>query len=192
MDIVKAQIRIAGGEKLWIKPDDLTQQGHAIECRIYAEDPENNFLPSAGKILYMREPFGPGVRNDSGIYSGSTVPVYYDPILSKLLVWAGNRDEAIRRMENALSDYIILGIKTNVAFLRDIITHPEFVSGKTHSSFLEDYFSQYRSDTDRKKFLIQALVAASLAGSKKTPPTAIATREEFLTPWQALGDWSIG
>ncbi|KPJ51252.1 MAG: hypothetical protein AMJ41_00080 [candidate division Zixibacteria bacterium DG_27] len=192
VDIVKAQIRIASGEKLWIKPDDLRQQGHAIECRIYAEDPEKGFLPSAGKILFMREPFGPGIRNDSGVYSGFMVPVYYDPILSKLLVWAGDRSEVIRRMEIALSDYIILGIKTNVAFLRDIIVHPEFASGGTYTSFLDDHFSEYRGETDRRKFLTEALVAASLIPTRKVASNAVATKDEFLTPWQTMGSWSIG
>ena len=192
VDLVKAQIRIASGEKLWIGPEDLTQRGHAIECRIYAEDPENGFLPSAGKILFMREPFGPGIRNDSGIYSGFTVPVYYDPILSKLLVWAGDRNEAMKRMEIALSDYIVLGIKTNIAFLRDIIVHPEFVSGETYTSFLDDHFSGYRSDSDKGKFLSQALVAASLIPTGKVAPNAVGKKEEFITPWQTLGSWRVG
>jgi acetyl-CoA carboxylase biotin carboxylase subunit len=192
VDLVKAQIRIASGEKLWIKPEDLRQQGHAIECRIYAEDPENSFLPSAGKILFLREPFGPGIRNDSGIYSGFTVPVYYDPILSKLLVWAGERNEAIRRMEIALSEYIILGIKTNVAFLRDVIVHPEFASGKTYTDFLGHHFSEYRGKSDRRKFMTPALVAASLIPTGKAASEAVYRREESLTPWQTLGSWRVG
>jgi acetyl-CoA carboxylase biotin carboxylase subunit len=192
VDLVKAQIRIASGEKLWIKPGELRQQGHAIECRIYAEDPENGFLPSAGKILYLREPFGPGIRNDSGIYSGFTVPVYYDPILSKLLVWAGDRNEAIERMRIALSDYIVLGIKTNIAFLSRIIVHPEFASGGTYTSFLDDHFSDYRGETDRRKFLTEALVAASLIPTRKAASNKVAAEDEFLTPWETLGSWSIG
>jgi len=192
VDIVKAQIRIAAGEKLWIKPGDLRQQGHAIECRIYAEDPESGFLPSAGKILFMREPFGPGIRNDSGIHSGFTVPVHYDPILSKLLVWAQDRNEAIRRMEIALSDYVVLGIRTNIAFLRDIIVHPEFVSGKTYTSFLDDHFSGYRGTGDKRKFLSPALVAASLIPTRQVASNAVGKRDEFPSPWQTLGGWTIG
>jgi len=140
----------------------------------------------------MREPFGPGIRNDSGIYSGFTVPVYYDPILSKLLVWAGDRNEAMKRMEIALLDYIVLGIKTNIAFLHDIIVHPEFVSGKTYTSFLDDHFSGYRTDSDRRKFLSQALVAASLIPTGKVAPNAVGKKEEFITPWQTLGSWRVG
>ncbi|MFC2161888.1 acetyl/propionyl/methylcrotonyl-CoA carboxylase subunit alpha [Acidobacteriota bacterium] len=114
VDLVHQQIKIAFGEKLSFTQEDLEQKGHAIECRIYAEDPINNFLPSSGKVLFLKEPIGPGVRNDCGIYSGCDVPIYYDPILAKLIVWAESRDQACQRMIEALNDYVILGIKTSI------------------------------------------------------------------------------
>ncbi|RQW07295.1 acetyl-CoA carboxylase biotin carboxylase subunit, partial [candidate division KSB1 bacterium] len=112
IDLVKLQIRIAAGEPLPFRQEDVQQTGHAIECRIYAEDPENNFLPSLGTIHFVQEPTGPWVRTDSGLYSGIEVSIYYDPILSKLIVWGQDRNDAIQRMKNALDNYIILGIKT--------------------------------------------------------------------------------
>jgi acetyl-CoA carboxylase biotin carboxylase subunit len=136
VDLVHEQIRIAQGEPISFKQEDLSQRGHAIECRIYAEDPANNFLPQSGPLLLVQEPSGPGVRVDSGIYSGSEVPTHYDPILSKLIVHAPNREAATRRMIRALEDYIILGIRTNIAFLIDILRHPAFADGATYTSFI--------------------------------------------------------
>ncbi|MCX7995973.1 MAG: acetyl-CoA carboxylase biotin carboxylase subunit [candidate division WOR-3 bacterium] len=125
-DIVKRQIMIAAGEELDIKQEDVKQRGHAIETRIYAEDPDNNFMPSPGKILFVQEPQGPGIRVDSGIFSGWNVPPHYDPILSKLIVWSESRKDTIARTINALKNYVILGIKTNIPFLKRIIETPQF------------------------------------------------------------------
>jgi acetyl/propionyl-CoA carboxylase alpha subunit len=121
LDIVRLQIEIAAGNPLGFTQKDIAGRGHAIECRIYAEDPEQGFFPSPGKIEFMKEPSGPGIRNDCGIYSGFNVPVEYDPILSKLIVYAGNRKDAIERMTRALSEYVILGVKTPIAFLIDVL-----------------------------------------------------------------------
>jgi len=112
VDLVRQQILIASGAPLALRQEDVSQRGHAIECRIYAEDPRTNFLPSAGRIVFLREPKGPGVRFDSGITEGFEVPVYYDPILAKLIVWAEDREAARRRMAAALEDCVILGIHT--------------------------------------------------------------------------------
>src|SRR4030042_566245 len=120
VDLVQQQIRIAAGEKLLLRQDDLVQRGHAIECRIYAEDPTNNFLPSPGKILYLRETKGPGVRHDGGIYSGWEVPIYYDPILAKLIVWGETRGAACARLGASLDDYVILGLRTTLPFLKEV------------------------------------------------------------------------
>jgi acetyl-CoA carboxylase biotin carboxylase subunit len=192
IDLVHAQFRIATGEKLWLKQSDLSQRGHAIECRIYAEDPENNFLPSAGKILFMKEPSGPGIRHDCGIYSGSEVSVYYDPILSKLIAWAPNREICCQRMAAALADFPLLGIKTNIAFLKDIITHPEFMAGNTYTDFIPRHLSYWEPHID-KNDLKQALVAAALyINSEKWIRHVPSAKESIPSPWETLGDWQIG
>ena len=136
-DIVKWMIRIAAGEKLSFSQDDLSIKGHAIECRVYAEDPEKNFLPSPGKLEYLRTPSGPGVRDDSSIYNGYEVTTFYDPMLSKLIVWGGTRQEAIKRMATALCEYIVLGVKTNIGFLRRIMENEEFIRGEIDTGFIE-------------------------------------------------------
>jgi acetyl-CoA carboxylase biotin carboxylase subunit len=196
VDLVQQQIRIASGEKLSFKQEDLKQRGHAIECRIYAEDPKNNFLPSSGKILFLKEPRGPGIRHDCGIYSGWEVPIYYDPILAKLIVWAENRELACQRMNSALEDYVILGIKTSISFLRDIILHPEFIAGRTDTSFIKKYFDNWNegnTDADRLKL---ALAAAAFDNFSRTLPKMRkgegAKRREIDSPWQTLGRWRIG
>ncbi len=137
LDLVKLQIRIAAGEPLPFAHDEFTPRGHAIECRVYAEDPENNFFPSPGTILARRTPAGPGVRVDEGIYPGWTVPTEYDPLLGKLIVWAGTREEAIARLQRALEEYYVTGIKTNIPFFRRILNEPEFVSGDIHTNWLD-------------------------------------------------------
>ncbi len=137
IDLVKEQIKIANGERLEIKQEDLSQFGHAIECRIYAEDPENNFMPSAGVIKHITEPLGFGVRHDGYVYEGFEIPIYYDPMISKLIVWARTREEAINRMKRALYAYKITGVKTNIPFLERIMDCPDFVKGKYNTHFVE-------------------------------------------------------
>jgi acetyl-CoA carboxylase, biotin carboxylase subunit len=138
LDLVKLQIRIAAGEPLPFGQQDLTIRGHAIECRIYAEDPDNNFFPSPGKILARRVPAGPGVRLEDGIYAGWTVPTDYDPLLGKLIAWGADRAETIARMQRALGEYSILGIKTNVELFRRILAEPEFIRGEIHTRWLDE------------------------------------------------------
>lgn len=191
IDLVHAQLRIAAGEKMWLKQEQLSQRGHAIECRIYAEDPESNFLPSAGKILYMKEPSGPGIRHDCGIYDGWEVSVFYDPILSKLIAWAPDRVTCCRRMAAALNDFPILGIKTDIEILKDIVTHPEFLSGRTYTDFLEVNLPEWkRSAADYD--LDRALLAAGVfSGMEKRKPRIARADDEIESPWQTLGDWRI-
>src|SRR5580692_4685369 len=129
LDLVEWQLRIAAGERLTISQEDVKWTGSAIECRIYAEDPENQFLPSPGKITHLREPSGPGLRLDSGVYSGFTVPFDYDPLLAKLAAWGLDRGRAIGRMDRALSEYAVAGIRTNTAFFREILADAEFREG---------------------------------------------------------------
>lgn len=136
IDLIQEQIRIADGRKLRYRQEDVRLSGHAIECRINAENPAKNFRPSPGTITDMYLPGGKGVRIDSAIYPGYTVPPYYDSMLAKLIVYAGNRKEAIRKMRSALGEVIIAGIDTNVDYQYEILNHPDFVSGKTDITFI--------------------------------------------------------
>jgi acetyl-CoA carboxylase biotin carboxylase subunit len=194
VDLVCEQLKVAAGEKLPFSQEQLLQRGHAIECRIYAEDPENNFLPSPGKIVSMKEPAGPGVRVDSGIYEGFEVPVHYDPILSKLIVQAENRESAVKKMILALSDYKILGIGTTVSFLHDLIQHPEFLAGNTHTNFIDEHFGSWKRKNDQHRTV--ALLAAAVEESERGGVRSLAldSGEENLapTPWQVVGHWRIG
>lgn len=138
VDLVKQQILVAMGERLSFKQEDLSQTGCAIECRIYAEDSENNFMPSAGKIHKISQPLGLGVRTDGYVYEGYEIPIYYDPMISKLIVWGGTRDEAIARMQRALYEYKIIGVKTSINFLEKIMRCNDFIDGKYDTHFIEN------------------------------------------------------
>ena len=137
MDMVQDQILVAEGLPLPYKQENVRFYGHAVECRISAEDPYNNFIPSPGVIELLNEPGGPGVRVDTGVSKGFEVPLYYDPLIAKVIAWGRTRDQAIRRMTRALRHYKLLGIKNNIPFLLAIIQHPEFKSGALHTGFLE-------------------------------------------------------
>ncbi|MEW6456850.1 MAG: acetyl-CoA carboxylase biotin carboxylase subunit [Acidobacteriota bacterium] len=193
IDLVKQQIMIANNEKISIKQEDISQKGHSIECRIYAEDPENNFTPSPGKILYLKEPAGPGIRVDSGIYSGYEVSPYYDPILSKLIVLGENRNSTIERMKNALSEYIVFGIKTTIPFLYDVIQHKDFIHGETYTNFIDKNMKEWGLLTKKKEYTDQALIAAAIISMNKFPKKKTISKESgFLSPWQMIGHWRIG
>ena len=138
-DLVKLQIRVAAGEPLPIAQENIELRGHAIECRIYAEDPDNNFFPSPGTILARSVPSGPGIRLDDGVYAGWTVPTDYDPMLGKLIAWGGDRNEAMARMRRALDEYYVGGIKTNVGLFRRILAEPKFVRGEIHTKWLDEF-----------------------------------------------------
>ena len=140
LDLVKEQISVASGNKLSFKQDDLKINGHALECRIYAEDSFNNFLPSTGPILSYSPPSGPGVRVDSGFDNGSQITVHYDPLISKLVCWSDTRQSTINRMLRALSEYVIGGLITNISFLKIIINHHSFKKGDFNINFLNDEF----------------------------------------------------
>lgn len=140
VDLVKEMIGIANGLPLPFKQEDLKQNGHSIECRIYAEDPDNNFMPSPGTIQHISEPLGLGVRHDGYVYVGYTIPIYYDPMISKLIVWAKTREEAINRMSRALHEYKITGVKTSIRFLARIMETPAFISGNYNTHFIEQNF----------------------------------------------------
>jgi acetyl-CoA carboxylase biotin carboxylase subunit len=138
LDLVKLQIRIAAGEPLAFRQEDIVLRGHAIECRVYAEDPDNNFFPSPGKILARRVPFGPGIRLDDGVYPGWTVPTEYDPLLGKMIAWGADREEALARMKRALDEYYVSGIRTNIDMFRRLMLEPDFVSAQIHTRWLDE------------------------------------------------------
>jgi acetyl-CoA carboxylase biotin carboxylase subunit len=160
VDLVKLQIRIAQGERLPFAQGDLRQRGHAIECRVYAEDPDKGFLPSPGIIHALRVPGGPGIRDDSGVYEGATVPVHYDPLVSKLVAHGADRDEALARMRRAVAEYTVLGIKTTLPFFSRALRHPAFVSGAYDTSFVETVSKDASGGPDRPWDV--ALAAAAL------------------------------
>jgi acetyl-CoA carboxylase biotin carboxylase subunit len=137
IDLVKKQIQVAEGQQLNIRQEDLEQRGHAIECRIYAEDSDNNFMPSAGRIHTITQPLGLGVRTDGYVYEGYEIPIHYDPMISKLIVWAETRQEAIQRMRRALYEYKITGIRTSLKFLERIMDSADFVNGNYDTNFIE-------------------------------------------------------
>jgi acetyl-CoA carboxylase biotin carboxylase subunit len=141
LDLVQLQLRIASGEPLPFRQEEISLRGHAIECRIYAEDPENNFFPSPGKITRLLRPSGPGVREDNGVYEGWTVPLDYDPMLSKLIVFAPDRTSALARMRRALDEYFVGGIKTNLALFRRILENPDFIAARIDTGFLDRLLS---------------------------------------------------
>jgi len=138
LDLVKLQIAIAAGHRLPFAWETITPRGHAMEVRMYAEDPDNNFFPSPGKILSRHAPTGPGIRLDEGVYEGWTVPNDYDPLLSKLIAWGNSREEAIARLRRALEEYTITGIKTNVSLFRRVLSEPDFLRGEIHTKWLDE------------------------------------------------------
>jgi acetyl/propionyl-CoA carboxylase alpha subunit len=188
IDLVRQQFLIADGEKLCFSQEDIGQRGHAIEARIYAENAENNFLPSPGKIHFVKEPQGPGIRVDSGIYSGWEVPTFYDPILSKLIVWGETREVAINRLINALKNYVILGIKTPIEYLMAILGHPKFVEGKTNTSFISNNMADWKSQNTN---LDIALIASALGSGLERKPVESSGQRSITTPWQELGKWEL-
>jgi len=162
IDIVKEQIYIASGLPISYKQADIKFRGHAIECRIYAEDPDNSFYPCPGLIKGLRLPGGPGIRDDSGVYEGYEVPIYYDPLLSKLVVWGRNREEAIKRMSRALEEYKVEGIKTTIPFYRRVMADENYISGIFNTRYVDQVFSKI--DEKREHPLLPiAIIAASIA-----------------------------
>ena len=191
LDLVRLQLEIASGMELTLKQEDIIGRGHAIECRIYAEDPENGFFPSPGKITFLKEPAGPGIRNDCGVYSGFEVPVDYDPILSKLIVHADCRDHAIHKMIKALKSYIVLGIKTPIDFLMDVLQSEPFVRGEVFTDFIDTHFSNWKPDMPDADLARIAFIADNLCGLRKMKKMVLST-DEIPTPWQTLGNWRPG
>lgn len=164
VDLVKCQFEIAAGSPLPFRQEDIRPQGHALECRIMAEDPFNEFMPSPGKIVFLHTPAGLGVRDDSGIYEGYEVPLDYDPLLSKLITWGKTREETIRRMLRALAEYQVYGIKTTIPFFQKILLHPKFLAGQYNTHFISEL--EKEQDKEDPAEGIAALIAAGIKSSR--------------------------
>lgn len=160
IDLVEEQVRVARGEKLRYKQEDLSINGHAIEVRVYAEDPRNNFLPDIGKLLSYKVPMGPNVRVDDAYQEGQDIPIYYDPMIAKLIVWSNNRDSAIAKMKRAINEYTISGIETTLSFGEFVMNHPKFVAGDIDTQFVKKYFDPKKLD---QKIEAEERLAARLA-----------------------------
>jgi acetyl/propionyl-CoA carboxylase alpha subunit len=204
IDLVRAQLQVAAGAELPWRQEEIRSQGHAIECRVYAEDPAHNFAPSLGRLLLLHEPQGPGIRIDSGVRQGDEVSMYYDPMIAKLVLHAATRQDAIDRALAALGDYAVLGVTTNVEYLLAVLDHPAFRAGETHTGFIPDHLADWRpqsagddsgeaaADLD----LTAALVAAAVAEQAYTPAagekggTGGGSPEP--SPWQRLGRLRLG
>ena len=163
VDLVRTQIEVAAGAPLPFRQDDIHQRGSAIECRIYAEDPAQNFMPAPGRITRLQEPGGLGIRNDSGVYEGFEVSIHYDPMISKLVAWGATRQEAIARMERALSEYVIHGPVTNIEFHRWVLRHPRFRAGDFDTRFIQQEFKGMPAGAGGEGLERVALAAAAIA-----------------------------
>ena len=188
IDIVKWQIKIAYGEDLTLSQKDIKQRGHSIECRIYAEDPSRNFLPTPGIIHKMILPGGPGVRNDVGISEGQEVTSAYDPLLAKLVVWDSNRNSAIGRMDNALANFVILGLITNQPFLRDIMQNKSFQKCSFSTKFIDEHYTNWTYSE-----VPTELVVAALLGTKSSDNQSVQKSiSDHYSPWNRKGGWRQG
>jgi len=192
VDLAKWQLRIASGELLTLKQKDLSQRGHAIECRIYAENPKNGFLPSTGTLHTVEEPAGPNIRVDSGVLSENEVSAYYDPMLSKLITYAENREECIQKMIWALSNYVIIGVTSNIFFLKEVLDHEQFKKGNTTTHFIDNYFSKWTSS--KNMLPIDALISLAVYDSLHSTKEEVVRYKEAdpHSPWKHVGRWRVG
>jgi acetyl-CoA carboxylase biotin carboxylase subunit len=192
-DLVHEQIRVAAGEKLSFSQNDILLRGAAIECRIYAEDPHNNFLPSPGRITRLVTPAGPGVRYDSGSYTGWDVPIYYDPLLAKLCVWAETREAAIDRLARVLDEYTVEGINTTIPFFRAVVEDEAFRRGDFDTGFIERFLKNgFGAQGDPKDERAQRLedlaaIAAALHTRAQKPALEAATPPAAESRWKLYG-----
>jgi acetyl-CoA carboxylase biotin carboxylase subunit len=186
LDLVEWQLKIAAGERLTIRQENVTWRGSAIECRIYAEDPDHDFMPAPGRILHLNEPAGPGIRLDSGIFKGWNVPLEYDPLLAKLVAWGPTREAAIRRLDRALAEYVLTGVRNNIEFFREVLADAEFREGRLSTSFLERFFKRRKkTEVDPEAEAAAAVLAPPSKSSSSSSPREIsrwlnAGREELL------------
>ncbi len=173
IDLVKEQVNVARGESLSFTQDDLKINGHSIELRVYAEDPQNDFLPDIGKLEIYKKPEGPGVRVDDGFEEGMQIPIYYDPMISKLIVHAENRQAAIGRMKRAIKEYHIKGVKNTLAFGTYVMNHEAFVSGNFDTGFVKDHFKPEELNKEcPEEMEVAAMLAGHIFNSTKTASNA--------------------
>ena len=189
IDLVKAMIRVAAGEPLGIRQEDVVPRGHAIECRILAEDPTRNFMPAPGRIRALRAPTGPGIRYDGGAYAGYDIPVHYDPLLAKLCAWGVDRDEAIARIGRALDEYRVDGLRTSVSFHRNCMRHPAFRAGDLHTGFVAEHPELLGAGDDPWLDEV-AVIAASIAHFRNAEATS--ARGGSSSPTSAGSAWRLG
>jgi acetyl-CoA carboxylase biotin carboxylase subunit len=191
IDIVKEQIRIARGRQLAYSQEDIRLNGASIECRINAEDPYSNFMPSTGKIIQNIIPSGPGVRVDTGVYSGFEISPYYDPMISKLIVWGETRGQAILRMRRALEEYRIIGVRTNLPFHMTMMDSPRFLGGQYDTRFVEERFSLLEKNGQRESYQEIAAVLATLVAHEAAERSAqfVSRNERDTSNWKWVGRW---
>jgi acetyl/propionyl-CoA carboxylase alpha subunit len=198
LDLAQWQIRVAAGEPLPFEQADLRQRGHAIECRLYAEDPANRFLPATGKLIRFVEPKGPGIRVDTGVTTGDEVSVYYDPLIAKLIAHGEDRDAAIRRILAALRDTVLLGVTTNWRFLQDVLTHRAFIEGKIDTAWIDREFGAWEApqcDLPPEVLIAAALAEAQIlhaGGAKVVPGVTEAAAGDRFSPWRAPNAFRVG
>ncbi|HEX8253008.1 MAG TPA: biotin carboxylase N-terminal domain-containing protein [Thermoanaerobaculia bacterium] len=186
VDLVHAQLDVAAGKPLPWQQDELRQRGHAMQVRIYAEDPDDRFLPQSGAIAQYVEPTGPGVRVDAGVMRGSEISVKFDPMLAKLICYAADRETCIDRLSRALRDYVILGTKTNVSWLRRVVTHPAFRDGLVSTRFLQDHAESLEP---RVPEIVPAIAAALASATRKAPAASAASGPQLPSVWDQLPGW---
>ena len=191
IDIVKEQIRIARGRALSYTQDEIKFNGHAIECRINAEDPYNNFMPSTGRITHSLLPTGPGVRVDTGVYPGFEITPFYDPMIAKLIVWGETRAQAILRMRRALEEYRVVGVRTNIPFHQTMMDSHRFMGGQYDTRFVEERFSMEETEEHRKNYEEVAAIFATLAAHQATERSAqiVQRNERDTSNWKWVGRW---
>ena len=189
LDLVKLQIAIAAGARLPFAWETITPRGHAMEVRLYAEDPDNNFFPCPGKILARRIATGPGIRLDEGVYRGWVVPLEYDPLLSKLIAWGNSREESISRLRRALDEYTITGIRTNVSLFRRILAEPEFLRGEIHTRWLDELLARPRPPAVPPRPETEAAAAIAAAYWESIQPAALSAPQTSSSPsrWKLDG-----
>ena len=198
LDLVREMVRVAQGEEIGFGQADVGRRGHAIQCRVYAEDPASGFLPSPGRIESLSLPTGPGIRDDGGAYPGCEISSFYDPLVSKLCVWAPDRPRAVARMRRALSEYVVTGIRTNLAFHEKLFQHPEFVAGRYDTGFLDRHKEELLGyppvpEEMREAFAVTvAIAAARLERAAGAREADVATRGSTLSPWVAAQRARLG
>jgi 3-methylcrotonyl-CoA carboxylase alpha subunit len=188
LDLVQWQLRIAAGEALPFTQHDILSRGHAIEARLYAEDPTNEFAPSLGRLEVWHTPQLPGVRIDTGVERGSVITHHYDPMLAKVIAWGETREHARRRLLQALQQIAVLGVRTNLPFLIEVLAHPDFQEGKLHTRFLQEHPELMQSAVEPPA---EVLLALAILTSRATPRPSAILQPALPNIWEQLGHWRI-